>query len=167
MSKKNEKNQSNSESKVEGTKETAVAKNKKKTKGFINEFKEFAVKGNAMSMAIGVLIGGAFSGIVTSFTNNILNPVLNCFGKVDSSDVAKLAIKVKGQSIEIGAFLADIVNFLIVAFVVFLLVRGMNALANIGKKEEKPAPKTKKCPYCKSEIAIDAVKCPHCTSDVE
>jgi len=167
MSKKNEKNQSNSESKVEGTKETAVAKNKKKTKGFINEFKEFAVKGNAMSMAIGVLIGGAFSGIVTSFTNNILNPILNCFGKVDSSEVAKLAIKVKGQSIEIGAFLADIVNFIIVAFVVFLLVKGMNALANIGKKEEKPAPKTKKCPYCKSEIAIDAVKCPHCTSDVE
>lgn len=158
---------SKKEENKEEKKESVAEKGKKKTKGFINEFKEFAVKGNAMSMAIGVLIGGAFSGIVTSFTNNILNPILNCFGKVDSSEVAKLAIKVKGQSIEIGAFLADIVNFLIVAFVVFLLVKGMNALANIGKKEEKPAPKTKKCPYCKSEIAIDAVKCPHCTSDVE
>ncbi len=153
--------------KTEEKKESVAAISKKKTKGFINEFKEFAIKGNAMSMAIGVLIGGAFSGIVTSFTNNILNPILNCFGKMDSGEVAKLAIKIKGQSIEIGAFLADIVNFLIVAFVVFLLVKGMNALANIGKKEEAPAPKTKKCPYCKSDIAIDAVKCPHCTSDVE
>ena len=153
--------------KKEEKKESVAAKSKKKGKGFINEFKEFAIKGNAMSMAIGVLIGGAFSGIVSSFTNNILNPILNCFGKMDNGQVAKLAVKVKGQSIEIGAFLADIVNFLIVAFVVFLLVKGMNALANIGKKEEAPAPKTKKCPYCKSDIAIDAVKCPHCTSDVE
>ncbi len=159
MAKKEKKNA------AEALKDSAAA-GSKKTKGFLNEFKEFAVKGNAMSMAIGVLIGGAFSGIVTSFTNNILTPILNCFGKVDG-DVAKLAVKINGQSLEFGMFLADVVNFIIMAFVVFLLMKGMNALANIGKKEEKPAPKTKKCPYCKSDIAIDAIKCPHCTSDVE
>jgi large conductance mechanosensitive channel len=141
----------------------------KKVGGFFSEFKTFALKGNVMSMAIGVLIGGAFSGLVTSLTKNIITPLLNCFGKMDGS-VSKLALKVRGQSLEFGAFLADVVNFLIMAFIVFLLVKGMNALANIGskkKEEEEPAaPTTKTCPYCKSEIAIDATKCAHCTSDV-
>jgi large conductance mechanosensitive channel len=141
----------------------------KKVGGFFSEFKTFALKGNVMSMAIGVLIGGAFSGLVISLTKNIITPLLNCFGKMDGS-VSKLALKVRGQSLEFGAFLADVVNFLIMAFIVFLLVKGMNALANIGskkKEEEEPAaPTTKTCPYCKSEIAIDATKCAHCTSDV-
>ena len=142
---------------------------KKKVGGFFSEFKTFALKGNVMSMAIGVIIGGAFSGLVTSLTTNIITPLLNCFGKMDGS-VSKLAVKIKGQSLEFGIFLADIINFIIMAFIVFLLVKGMNALANAGtkKKEEEPAePTTKKCPYCKSEIAIDATKCAHCTSDVE
>ena len=141
----------------------------KKVGGFFSEFKTFALKGNVMSMAIGVIIGGAFSGLVTSLTTNIITPLLNCFGKMDGS-VSKLAVKIKGQSLEFGVFLADIINFIIMAFIVFLLVKGMNALANVGtkKKEEEPAePTTKTCPYCKSEIAIDATKCAHCTSDVE
>ncbi len=151
-------------------KATDVAKGAtKKVGGFFSEFKAFALKGNVMSMAVGVIIGAAFSGLVTSLTTNIITPLINCFGKMDGS-VSKLALKIKGQSLEFGIFLADVINFIIMAFIVFLLVKGMSALANIGskKKEEEPAaPTTKKCPYCKSEIAIDATKCAHCTSDVE
>ena len=149
-------------------KATDIAKGAtKKVGGFFSEFKTFALKGNVMSMAVGVIIGGAFSGLVTSLTTNIITPLLNCFGKMDGQ-VSKLALKIKGQSLEFGMFLADVINFLIMAFIVFLLVKGMNALSNIGAKKEEPAaPTTKKCPYCKSEIPIDATKCAHCTSDVE
>ena len=151
-------------------KATDVAKGAtKKVGGFFSEFKAFALKGNVMSMAVGVIIGAAFSGLVTSLTTNIITPLINCFGKMDGS-VSKLAVKIKGQTLEFGIFLADVINFIIMAFIVFLLVKGMSALANIGtkKKEEEPAaPTTKTCPYCKSEIAIDATKCAHCTSDVE
>ncbi len=142
-------------------------KKAKKVGGFLKEFKTFALKGNVMSMAVGVLIGGAFSSLVSSLTNNIITPILNCFGKMDGQ-AAKLAFKINGQSIEVGAFIADIFNFLIMAFIVFLLVKGMNKLADLGKKEKEPAaPTTKKCPYCKSEIALDATRCPHCTSEIE
>ena len=138
-----------------------------KVGGFFKEFKTFALKGNVMSMAVGVLIGGAFSSLVTSLTTNIITPILNCFGKMDGQ-TAKLAFKINGQSIEFGAFLADVVNFIIMAFIVFLLVKMMNGIADIGKKDKKPAATTtNKCPYCKSEIAIDATRCPHCTSEVE
>ena len=149
-------------------KPTNIAKGAtKKVGGFFGEFKTFALKGNVMSMAVGVLIGSAFSGLVTSLTTNIITPLLNCFGKMDGQ-VSKLALKIKGQSLEFGMFLADVINFLIMAFIVFLLVKGMNALSNIGAKKEEPAaPTTKKCPYCKSEIPIEATKCAHCTSDVE
>lgn len=141
--------------------------NKKKLGGFLNEFKSFALKGNVMSMAVGVLIGGAFNGLVTSLTTNIITPLLNCFGKMDGQ-TAKLAVKINGQSLEFGMFIADVINFIIMAFIVFILVKGMNKLADIGKKEQEPEKvTTKKCPYCKSEIAIDATKCPHCTSNVE
>lgn len=142
-------------------------KSKKKVGVFFEEFKTFALKGNVMSMAVGVLIGGAFSSLVTSLTANIITPILNCFGKMDGQ-AAKLAFKINGQSIEFGAFIADVVNFIIMAFIVFLLVKMMNRLADMGKKEKGPAaPTTKKCPYCKSEIAIDATRCPHCTSELE
>lgn len=140
-------------------------------KGFFAEFKTFALKGNVMSMAVGVLIGGAFNGVVSSFTNNIINPILNCFGSVDGEAAAQLVIKAGKLEMPIGLFIADVINFFIMALIVFMLVKGMNALADAGKKKEEvaapAAPTTKKCPYCKSEIAIDAVKCPHCTSDVE
>ena len=142
-------------------------KSGEKVGGFLKEFKTFALKGNVMSMAVGVLIGGAFSSLVTSLTNNIINPILNCFGKMDGQ-TAKLAFRINGQSIEVGAFIADVVNFLIMAFIVFLLVKMMNRVADICMKEKEPAaPTTKKCPYCKSEIAIDATRCPHCTSEIE
>lgn len=153
------------------TEESSMAKEKEskgKKGGLLKEFKDFALKGNVMSMAVGVLIGGAFSSLVTSLTTNIITPLLNCIGKLDAQDTAKLAVKINGQTLEFGIFIADIINFIIMAFIIFMLVKGMNKLANLGhKEEEKPAPTTKKCPYCKSEIAIDAVRCPHCTSEVE
>lgn len=141
---------------------------KKKLGGFLGEFKTFALKGNVMSMAVGVLIGGAFSGLVTSLTDNIINPILNCFGKMDEGTVASLSVTLRGQTLQFGSFIADVINFIIMAFIVFLLVKGMNKLADIGKKEEKDAaPTTKECPYCKSEISIEATRCPHCTSELE
>ncbi len=139
----------------------------KKVSVFFKEFKDFALKGNVMSMAVGVLIGGAFSSLVTSLTTNIITPLLNCIGKIDAKDTAKLAVTIKGQTIEFGIFLADIINFVIMAFIIFLLVKAMNKIASIGSKEVKVEPTTKKCPYCKSDIALDAVRCPHCTSEIE
>ena len=142
----------------------------KKISKFLSEFKAFALKGNVMSMAVGIIIGGAFSSLVTSLTKNIITPLLNCLGKFDGTS-AGLSLKIRGQSLEFGAFIADVFNFIIMAFIIFLLVKVMNGLADLGKKkevEEAPkAPTTKTCPYCKSEIAIDATRCAHCTSEVE
>lgn len=146
----------------------AAKDGKKKVGGFLGEFKTFALKGNVMSMAVGVLIGGAFSGLVTSLTENIINPILNCMGKMDSDTVASLSITLRGQTLQFGSFIADVINFVIMAFIVFLLVKGMNKLGEIGKKEEKEAePTTKECPYCKSRISLEATRCPHCTSELE
>lgn len=129
-------------------------------KKFIEEFKTFALRGNMMDMAVGVLIGGAFSGIVTSLTDNFINPVLNLVtgGQTYSlQDVAGFA----------SAFLSSLVNFLIMAFVLFCLLKGVNKLMTLGKKEEPADPTTKVCPFCKSEISLDAIRCPHCTSQLE
>ena len=103
----------------------ATKEGKKKVGGFIAEFKAFALKGNVMSMAVGVLIGSAFGAVVTSLTNNIINPILNCFGKVDEGQVAKLAVTINGQVIQFGTFFADVINFFIMAFVIFMLVKMM------------------------------------------
>ena len=117
-------------------------------KKFIEEFKTFALRGNVMDMAVGVIIGGAFSGIVTSLTDNFINPILNALtggATYSLSDVAGFA----------SSFLASVVNFII-------------RLVGLTKKEEEPAePTTKICPYCQSEISIKATRCPHCTSVLE
>ncbi len=129
-------------------------------KKFIEAFKTFALRGNMMDMAIGVIIGGAFSGIVTSLTDNFINPILNVVtgGQLYSlQDVAGFA----------SAFLSSLVNFFIMAFVLFCLLKGVNKLMSLGKKSEaETAPTTKKCPYCMSEIDIAATRCPHCTSQL-
>ena len=128
-------------------------------KKFIEEFKTFALRGNMMDMAVGVLIGGAFSGIVTSLTDNFINPILNvCTGgqMYTLQDVAGFA----------SAFISSLFNFLIMAFVLFCLLKGVNKLVSLGKKEEPAAPTTKKCPFCMSEIDIAATRCPHCTSEI-
>ena len=125
-------------------------------KKFIEEFKAFALRGNVMDMAIGVIIGGAFTSIVTSLTENIINPILGLFGGTDLS----------GVELRYGAFITSIINFLIMAFVLFCLLKAVNKLTALGKKPEAPAePTTKVCPFCCSEIPIKAVKCAHCGSD--
>lgn len=129
-------------------------------KKFLKEFKKFALRGNVMDMAVGMIIGGAFSGIVTSLTDNFINPVINF--------IMGNASYTKADVIGFGsAFLASVVNFLIMAFILFCLIKGINKLVSVGKKKEEPkAPTTKICPYCKSEIPVDAVRCAHCTSEL-
>ena len=130
-------------------------------KKFIEEFKAFALRGNVIDMAVGVIIGGAFSGIVTSLTDNFINPILNVLtaGKMYTvEDVAGFA----------SNFISAVVNFLIMALILFCLMKGINKLLTFNKKEEAPAePTTKVCPFCQSEISIKASRCPHCTSVLE
>lgn len=135
-------------------------------KKFLAEFKEFISKGNVLDLAVGVIIGGAFSSIVTALTDNIINPLINCIGGAEIQGKIHL---VGDNYIDYGAFISAIINFIIMAFIIFLIVKAVNKMMSIGKKEEEEepaAPTTKICPFCKSEIDIDAVKCPHCTSDI-
>lgn len=127
-------------------------------KKFIEEFKAFALRGNVMDMAVGVLIGGAFSGIVTSLTDNFINPVLNVLTAGKRYSVEEIA----GFG---SSFISAVVNFLIMAFILFCLLKAINKAMSLGKKTEpEAAPTTKKCPFCQSEIAIEATRCAHCTS---
>ena len=125
---------------------------------FFEEFKAFALRGNVMDMAVGVIIGGAFSGIVTSLTDNFINPILNVLtgaAVYSLEDVSGFA----------SSFLSAVVNFVIMAFILFCLMKAENKLTSLGaKKEETAEPTTKTCPYCMSEIDLHAVRCPHCTS---
>ena len=133
-------------------------------KKFFSEFKEFVMRGNVMDLAVGVIIGGAFSAIVTSFTDDIISPLLGLIGGVDFSD---LVVKIGEVEIRYGAFITAIINFLIMALIIFLMVKAVNKLMSIGKKkEEEPEPTTKKCPHCFEEVNIKATKCPHCTGDI-
>ena len=134
-------------------------------KKFLKEFKEFALKGNVMELAIAVIIGGAFQGIITAFTDDFINPIINSIGGAEIG--GHFEIFSTGQYIEYGAFITAVINFLIMAFVIFLLMKAVNKLLSLGhKKEEEAAPLTRKCPYCYGEIDIKATKCMHCTSDV-
>lgn len=130
---------------------------------FLKEFKEFAVRGNALDLAIGVIIGAAFQSIVTSLTKDIISPVIGLFAKTDFTD---WSIKLLGVEIRYGSFITAVINFIIMAFVIFFIMKIMNKIASVGKKPEKEVPTTKKCPYCLSEIPIKAVKCSHCTSNL-
>ncbi len=151
-------------------------------KKFFKEFKEFISRGNVLDLAVGVIIGGAFKDIVNSLVNDLISPVIGLVFKADFKD---LVVKVKDAVIDpvtleelepaleirYGAFITGVINFLIMAFVVFLIVKGVNTLVNLTKKKEEPAPApaptTKACPYCKTEIALDATRCPHCTSQLD
>ncbi|MBQ2815593.1 MAG: large conductance mechanosensitive channel protein MscL [Clostridia bacterium] len=152
----------------------------KKT-GFFAEFKKFIMRGNVIDLAVGVIIGGAFQAIVNSLVNDLISPLL---GLIGGTDFTKYAITLKEAVVDkatgevtseavmlnYGAFITAVINFLIMAFIIFLLVKTINKISDLGKKKEEEAPAaptTKVCPFCKSEIAIDAVKCAHCTSDVE
>ena len=134
-------------------------------KKFLREFKEFALRGNVMNLAIGVIIGAAFQGVVSSLTENIISPIIGLFV---GQNFDALQVTIGGATLMYGAFITSIIDFIIMAFVVFLIVKAINRLMSVGKKEEAPAaPTTKKCTFCMSEIAIEATRCPHCTSVLE
>ncbi|RKI40517.1 large conductance mechanosensitive channel protein MscL [bacterium D16-51] len=136
-------------------------------KQFIKEFKEFISRGNVMDMAIGIIIGGAFTSIVSSLVEDIINPFLGLFGGMNFD---RLHVKLLGEvTLNYGKFITAVMNFLIMALVIFVILKAMNtAAAKLAPKEkEEEAVTVKTCPFCKSEIAIDATRCPHCTSVLE
>ncbi|MBR3819084.1 MAG: large conductance mechanosensitive channel protein MscL [Clostridia bacterium] len=152
-----------------------------KGNGFFGEFKKFIMRGNVIDLAVGVIVGGAFQAIVKSLVDDVVMPVISLATKginfadlfiaLDGGEYATLAAaqEAGAATLNYGNFISAILNFLIMAFVVFLLVKGINTIADKSKKKEEEAPAaptTKECPYCKSEIAIGATKCPNCTSDL-
>ena len=142
----------------------------------LKEFKEFAMKGNIVDLAVGVVIGGAFGKIVTSLVNDIVMPLVGMLmGKVDFSNLffalgngnfttIQEAKNAGVATINYGLFINNIIDFLIVAFSIFIVIKQINRFSK--KKEEKPVENKKKCPYCYSEIHIDATRCPNCTSEL-
>lgn len=145
----------------------------------LKEFKKFITKGNVVDMAVGVIIGGAFQKIVTSLVNDIIMPAISFLtGKVN---IADLGFTYNSITIKYGAFLTTIIDFLIIAFSIFIAItvftnlnknlnNGLKKVSHgkLGKKDEvEPEPTTKTCPFCLSEINIKATRCPHCTSVLE
>lgn len=152
-------------------------------KKILGEFKTFIMRGNVIDLAVGVIIGGAFQAIVNSVVNDLIMPLISLCTKgmdftnkfiVLGSDMefATLAeAKEAGvATLSYGSFITAVINFIIMAVIIFLMVKGINKIASLGHKKEEETPEeptTKVCPYCKSEVAIDATKCPHCTSEIE
>lgn len=142
----------------------------------LKEFKKFALKGNMIDLAVGIIIGSAFTGIVNSLVNDIIMPLLTIFTKdIDFTDwfialdggkykTLELAKEAGASTVNYGIFISGVLNFVIMAFVVFLMVRWINKLK---KPEPIAAPTTKKCPHCLSDINLKATKCPQCTADIE
>ncbi len=142
-------------------------------KGFIAEFKEFIARGNVMDLAVGVIIGGAFQSIVNSLVNDMIMPVISLLtGGVNFSDWVIRIGSGENDTINYGNFITAVINFLLMALVIFCFVKVMNNLASrtekLLKKEEgaPAAPATKICPYCMSEIPIAATRCAYCTSEL-
>ena len=127
------------------------------------EFKEFALRGNVMDLAVGVIIGGAFSKIVTAFVNDIIMPIIGLF--MGGIDFSGLAFTVGNAVIKWGDFLQAVLDFLIIALVVFLMVRGINRLRR-KEPEKAPTPNIKECPHCFTNIPLKATRCPNCTSEL-
>ena len=146
-----------------------------KKNGFISEFKEFILRGNVMDMAVGVIVGGAFTAIVTSLNEDILTPILGIFGGTDFSELkVTLGSGANAPVLTYGNFITAIINFLITALVIFCLIKGINRAseraAAIVKRDKEAAeatePTEKDCPYCYSKINIKATRCPHCTAQL-
>ena len=151
-------------------------------KHIINEFKEFIMRGNVLDLAVGVIIGGAFQKIIASLVNDVIMPVITlCTGGIDFTNwfialdgnhynTLQDAVAAKAATLNYGTFLTEVINFIIMAFIIFMMVKMMNSLSRKVKKPqdmEDAAAATKVCPYCKSEIAAEAVRCPHCTSSLD
>ncbi|MBQ4129627.1 MAG: large conductance mechanosensitive channel protein MscL [Ruminococcus sp.] len=154
-------------------------------KKFFKEFKDFVMRGNVVDLAVAVIIGGAFQAIVNSLINDLVMPFIGLItgginfadqfvvlkapqgvdltGVVTAADATALGATVWAY----GSFITAVINFIVMAFVIFLLVKIINKAQSIGKKEEvEEAQTTKKCPFCCSEIDIEATRCPHCTSEI-
>lgn len=142
---------------------------------FCEDFKKFAMRGNVMDMAVGVIIGGAFGKIVTSLVNDVIMPPIgmamgkmdfnNLFITLNGKEFATLAEAKKAGApvLAYGSFIQSVFDFVILAFIVFMMIKQINRF----KDEEPPAPEARKCPYCKQEIPDDATRCPHCTSQLD
>lgn len=148
-------------------------------KKLLGEFKEFINRGNVVDMAVGVMIGAAFKSIVDSVVADLISPIIGLLFNGDFSSLkvvmreavmAEDGVTVVKEAISFnyGSFIMAIVNFFIIAAILFLMVKMINSVRSMGKKEEvvEEEPTTKECPYCKSEIAIEATRCPHCTSEL-
>ena len=140
-------------------------------KGLLKEFKEFINRGNVMDLAVGVIIGGAFTAIVTSLTDDIINPLIAVIAGGGADQISGLVVP--GTDIDFGSFISAIINFLIVALVVFLLVKAINQAQKLGekatghdKKEEGPKEEPPTCPYCLEEVKVGATRCPHCAGEL-
>lgn len=133
---------------------------------FIREFQAFAMRGNVLDMAVGVVVGAAFKAIVDSLVNDIISPLI---GLIFNADFSSVVLQIGEVSVGIGAFFSAVINFLIVAFSLFVVIQAANKAASLRKKKETPpaAPTTRLCPYCQSEISIKATRCPHCTSHLD
>lgn len=141
----------------------------------LKDFKKFALRGNMIDLAVGMIVGSAFTSIVKSMVDDIFMPFISLFtGKVDFTNwfialdgetyaTLEAAQEAGASTLNYGMFISNIINFVIMAFVVFLFVKAVSKL----HKEEPAAVTTKKCPFCKTEIDLEATKCPHCTSELE
>ena len=131
---------------------------------YMDEFKQFISKGNVMDMAVGVIVGGAFTGIVNSLVENIINPAITLITGGSGTEVGGLNF----NGIDLGAFISAIINFLIIAFVLFNVVKAVNKMQSAVKKDEpaeEPAP-APVCPHCLEEVKEGATRCPHCGGEI-
>ena len=138
-------------------------------KEFWKEFKTFISRGSVMDMAVGIIIGGAFTAIVNSLVDDLVMPLLSIL--TGGFDFTKLSVVLGSgdgaATLNYGMFISAVINFLLIALVIFCLIKGINKMKDKIAKKEEDSPTTKKCPFCKSEIDIDATRCPHCTSQID
>lgn len=133
-------------------------------KKFLSEFKTFAMRGSVIDMAVGIVIGGAFKAIVDSLVGDIITPLI---GLIANKDFSEEVFMIGEVAIKYGWFISSIINFLLLAFVIFIMIKMLNKARTFGKKEQEAAPSTKTCPYCKNSIPIAATRCGFCTSLLE
>ena len=138
-------------------------------KKFWAEFKEFISRGSVMDMAVGIIIGGCFTAIVNSLVDDLVMPLISLL--TGGYDFTKLSVVLgEGEgaaTLNYGMFITAVINFLLVAFVIFCIIKGINKMKDKLATKEEESPTTKKCPFCKSEIDIEATRCPHCTSELD
>ena len=130
-------------------------------KKFFSDFKDFALKGNVMDLAVGVIIGAAFKTIVDSLVGDLISPVLSLF---TTTELSGLSFHIGEAEVRYGTFLTAVINFLIMALIIFLFVKLISKLQTKSAAAESAT--TKNCPYCKRDIPIEATRCPECTSDL-